>query len=99
MIRHILLIRFKPDASSASILEVKNAFLSIPSKISGLDSVEWGVNDSPEQKNKGYTHCVFMTFTDNKTRESYLVHPAHLDLKTIFRPTLEDIIVFDYTTL
>ncbi|NOH62406.1 Dabb family protein [Vibrio sp. RE88] len=97
MIRHILLIQFKPNASSQQIDELKASFLSMPAKVEGVDSVEWGLNDSPEGKNKHYTHCVMMTFPDEAGRDRYLPHPEHDALKEIFRPILEDIVVFDYT--
>lgn len=96
MIRHLLLIKFKDSASSEQIDELKTLFELIPSKVDGVLSVEWGLNDSPERKNKGYTHAVFMTFTDNSGRENYLPHPEHEALKQVFRPILDDIVVFDY---
>lgn len=97
MIRHILLIQFKPNASSQQIDALKASFLSMPEKVGGVESVEWGLNDSPEGKNKHYTHCVMMTFADEAGRDLYLPHPEHDALKEIFRPILEDIVVFDYT--
>ena len=97
MIRHILLIQFKSEASVQAITAVKEAFLTIPSRIEGIESIEWGENDSPENKNQGFTHCVLMTFVDEAGRNRYLPHSEHDALKEIFRPILDDIIVFDYT--
>lgn len=97
MIRHILLIKFKETAQPSDLEDVKAAFYGIPDKVSGVTDVEWGENNSPEGKNQGYTHCVFMTFRDEAGRDEYLPHPAHRALGEIFRPVLEDIIVFDYT--
>ena len=51
MVRHILLVRFKPGASPPSIEVLQSAFKSMPSKIEGLVDVEWGENNSPENKN------------------------------------------------
>jgi len=65
--------------------------------VAGLSDVEWGKNDSPEGKNQGYSHCIMMTFCDDAARVAYLTHPEHLKAKEVFRPTLEDIIVFDYS--
>ena len=96
MIRHILLIKFKESAEQAKITELKELFESMPDKIDGVVSVEWGVNDSPEGKNKGYTHSVLMTFSDEEGRRNYLPHPEHDALKQVFRPLLEEVIVFDY---
>ncbi|EGR2241030.1 TPA: Dabb family protein [Vibrio cholerae] len=97
MIRHILLIKFRPSADPSDIEKLKNLFASMPDKVDGVLSVEWGENDSPEGKNQGYSHSVLMTFSDEKGRQNYLPHPEHEVLKKVFRPLLEDIVVFDYT--
>ncbi|GMQ46445.1 Dabb family protein [Vibrio sp. 10N] len=97
MIRHILLIQFKPSATMAQIQALMVMFEAMPSKVDGVEAVEWGVNDSPEGKNKHYTHSVVMTFRDEQGRQSYLPHPEHSALKEVFRPLIEDIVVFDYT--
>lgn len=97
MIRHILFITFTDSALPEQILAVRTAFLQIPDRIEGVTNVEWGINDSSEEKNAGFTHCVLMAFADEVARQRYLPHPAHMDLKAIFRPILQDIIVLDYT--
>ena len=97
MIRHILFITFTDSALPEQILAVRTAFLQTLDRVEGITGVEWGTNDSPEEKNSGFTHCVLMTFADETARQRYLPHPAHDDLKTIFRPILQDIIVLDYT--
>ncbi|MGH1541047.1 MAG: Dabb family protein [Arenicella sp.] len=96
MIRHILLIKFKTSAEPSQIDGLRLLFESMPSKIEGVNSIEWGVNDSPENLNKGYTHSVLMTFSSDEAREHYLPHPEHDALKEVFSPLLEDIVVFDY---
>lgn len=96
MIRHILLIKFKDSAELSQIDELKALFDAMPNKVDSVVSVEWGINDSPENKNKGYTHSVLMTFSDEEGRQNYLPHPEHEALKDVFRPLLEDIVVFDY---
>ncbi|MGL6363746.1 Dabb family protein [Aeromonas veronii] len=97
MIRHILLIAFKPGTQPARIDAVRTAFLAIPHQVSGVTAVEWGRNDSPEGRDDGFTHSVLMTFADEAARQRYLPHPDHDALKAIFRPVLERIIVLDYT--
>lgn len=97
MIRHILLIEFKDEASSEQIEEVKALFATIPAKVDGVVSTEWGSNDSPEGKNQNYTHAVMMTFADEAGRQNYLPHPEHDALRAVFRPLVKDIVVLDYT--
>ncbi|CAI1906190.1 Stress responsive A/B Barrel Domain [Serratia fonticola] len=96
MIRHILFITFHSSATHQQIAAVRDAFLNIPQQIAGVLDVEWGQNDSPEEKNAGFSHCVLMTFADDAARRRYLPHPAHEALKAIFTPVLKDIIVLDY---
>ncbi len=98
MIRHILLIQFAEGIDPSEIEVIKRKFIEIPTKIEGILSVEWGDNDSPENLNQNYTHCVMMTFNDEASREIYLHHPQHDALKAVFLPFLKDIIVMDYTT-
>jgi len=99
MIRHILLIKFKDAAKPTEINKLKGLFEAIPEAIEGVTAVEWGLNNSPEGMNKGYTHTVLMTFANEQGRQHYLPHPKHQALKQVFIPLLEDIIVFDYETL
>lgn len=96
MIRHILLIKFKEDADPQQVDVLRNLFLAMPHKVEGVVDVEWGENDSPEHKNQGYTHSVVMTFADEAGRQNYLPHPEHNALKVVFRPLLDNVIVFDY---
>lgn len=96
MIRHILLIKFKGSAERSEVKKLRELFIAIPEKVAGVVSVEWGLNDSPENLNQGYTHSVFMTFANEEGRQHYLFHPEHDALKTVFSPLLEDIVVFDY---
>ncbi len=97
MIRHILFVRFKLDASLQSIAEVLAAFKEMRSKVEGIVDVECGVNDSPENKNKEFTHCILMTFINEAARDNYLPHPEHSALKEVFGAILDEIIVLDYS--
>jgi hypothetical protein len=66
MIRHILLVKFKSKSSPKQIQEVLEDFESIPTKIDGISDVEWGENNSPEKLNDGYSHCIQITFENEK---------------------------------
>lgn len=97
MIRHILLVKFKAEAEQSKIDNVRELFESMPTRVEGVQSVEWGLNDSPEGLDQGFTHAVMMTFTDEQARQNYLPHPEHEALKAVFVPMVDDIVVFDYT--
>ncbi len=97
MIRHILLIKFKTVAKPSKIDDVRELFEAMPAKVEGVESVEWGLNDSSEGLDQGFTHAVMMTFSDEQARQNYLPHPEHEALKAVFVPLVDDIVVFDYT--
>jgi len=96
VIRHILIFKTKASATDADISAAKQTFEEIPKKIAGIIGIEWGLNSSPEGKNQGFEYCVLMTFADEAARDYYLPHPKHNELKEVFGPILEDIIVIDY---
>ncbi|HWB00339.1 MAG TPA: Dabb family protein [Pirellulales bacterium] len=95
-LRHVVLFKFKEGTSADDLAKVEQAFAALPSKISQIADFEWGTDVSPEMKSKGFTHCFFVTFRDEKGRDEYLPHPAHQDFVKIVRPVLDDVIVVDY---
>ena len=38
---------------------------------------EYGLNNSPENLNKGFTHVYLLTFENAGARDAYLPHPEH----------------------
>ncbi|NBQ01898.1 MAG: Dabb family protein [Opitutae bacterium] len=77
IIRHVVCFKFKKDAKESEIKRVEKEFVSLKEKISGIESLEWGTNNSPENLNKDFTHCFIVTFANAKAREIYLPHPEH----------------------
>jgi len=76
-VRHVVVFRFKPDASPERIRQITQAFAALKDQIPGVLTFEHGVNNSPEKLNQGFTHVYQLTFTDAAARDAYLVHPAH----------------------
>jgi hypothetical protein len=76
-VKHIVVFKYKNTATSAQIDEVTAAFVALKNKIPGIVSFEYGVNNSPENLNKGFTHVYLLTFKDAASRDAYLPHPEH----------------------
>lgn len=95
-LRHVVLFKFKDSSTPADIKEVEDAFLELPSKIETIKDFEWGLNNSPEGLNKGFTHCFILTFDSEEGRATYLPHPAHKEFGEILSPHLDDVMVVDY---
>lgn len=76
-VRHVVVFRYKPDASPEKIRQITEAFAALKDQIPGVLTFEHGVNNSPEKLNQGYTHVYQLTFTNAAARDAYLIHPAH----------------------
>lgn len=98
LLRHVVLFKFKDSASVGAINKVLDAFSELPNKISEIKDFEWGINNSPENLNKGFTHSFILTFNSETDRETYLPHPDHKAFVEIVGPVLEDVLVIDYWT-
>tara|TARA_R110002051_G_scaffold56554_5_gene105282 strand:- start:5098 stop:5508 length:411 start_codon:yes stop_codon:yes gene_type:complete len=98
LLRHVVLFKFKAGTTTAQMKEVEDAFSALPSKISEIKGYEYGLNNSPEGLDKGFTHAFFLTFNREEDRAIYLPHPDHKAFGAILTPYLEDVLVFDYWT-
>ncbi|REJ91907.1 MAG: Dabb family protein [Planctomycetota bacterium] len=98
VLRHVVLLKFKEDATEEQIREVEQGFAALPEKIDAIESFEWGTNNSPEMHSKGFTHCFLVTFRDEEGRAEYLPHEEHQAFVEILKPVLEDVLVVDYWT-
>ncbi|MDF0715718.1 Dabb family protein [Muricauda sp. 334s03] len=97
-LRHVVLFKFKENSSEEDIQQVEEAFNALPSKISEIKGYEWGKNNSPENLNKGLTHCFFLTFNSEADRDTYLTHPDHVAFGDVAGPHIADVTVVDYWT-
>jgi hypothetical protein len=95
-LRHVVLFKFKADATKEQIDEIVAGFQALPKKIEGITAFEWGTNNSPEGLAEGFTHCFVVTFDNAKSRDAYLPHQAHKDFVAILLPRLEKVLVVDY---
>ena len=96
--RHIVVFKFKPGTTNEQIEEVTNALSDLQNKIPGITGFEYGVNDSPENKNLGFTHVYQFSFEDAAARDVYLPHPEHkvFGEKLGEMDIVEDAFVVDY---
>jgi hypothetical protein len=95
-LRHVVLFKFKADATKEQIQEIVAGFQQLPKKIDGITAFEWGTDVSPEGRSEGFTHCFVVTFKDAKARDAYLPHEAHRAFVGILLPRLDKVLVVDY---
>ena len=98
-LRHVVLLRFRPEADAEQIARVEAAFAALASQIAGVQSLEWGTNCSPEGLDHGFTHCFSLGFADAAARDAYLVHPRHQAFSALAKPQLAEVLVVDYDAI
>jgi hypothetical protein len=98
LLRHVVLFKFKDGISPADTKKVEDAFGKLPSQIKEIAAYEWGINNSPENLNQGFTHCFFVSFRSEAERAIYLPHPAHQAFVEVLKPFLDKVLVIDYWT-
>ncbi len=97
-LRHVVVFKYKPDASESDIQGVTDAFRELQHKIDGITHFEYGINNSPEGLDQGFSHIYQLTFTDAAARDAYLPHPEHAKFGQLLGEleVLEGVFVVDY---
>lgn len=97
-VKHIVVFKYKESATAEQIKEVTTAFKGLKAKIPGIVAFEHGVNNSPENHSKGFTHIYLVTFKDAAARDTYLPHEEHKKFGQLLGKLgiLEDVFVVDF---
>lgn len=95
-LRHVVAFKFKEGVTKDQIKQVEDAFRNLKKKISQIAGYEWGLNNSPENRNRGCTHGFILTFKTEQDRDAYLPHPAHKEFGKLVGPLLDDVFVIDF---
>ena len=95
-VKHYGVFEFNDDVTPD---EIENCFAEMHAmvgKIPGLLDMIHGPYDSAEGMNDGFTHGFIMTFDSPNSRDEYLPHPIHEQVKDVVVPGLKRAIVFDF---
>ncbi|HEX2690223.1 MAG TPA: Dabb family protein [Kofleriaceae bacterium] len=95
MVRHILLLQQRPEATTADIEACRVALTALVGVVPGLMNCHWGQNIAPEERRAGYTHGFSMDFVDGDSLAAYGPHPQHQVAVAKIRATFDRVIVFD----
>ncbi|WP_296047765.1 Dabb family protein [uncultured Alteromonas sp.] len=98
-VRHIVVFKYKQDSTPEQIQQVTDAFRALKDKIPGILNFEYGINNSPEKLDQGFTHIYQMTFKNAEARDQYLPHPQHSKFGELLGELeiLDSVFVVDYT--
>lgn len=95
-VRHVVLLKFKPETPDAARRAVEEALGQLPKQIDEILAYEWGTDLNNAARSEGYTHCLIMTFADAAAVQAYLVDPAHQAFLQMARPHIEKLLVLDF---
>ncbi len=95
-LKHLVFFKFKDDASKKDVTAVVAAFAALPAKIDAIKAFEWGMNNSPEKHDDGFTHVFVVTFDSEEGRAAYLPHPDHKAFAGSLAPVLDKVRVIDF---
>lgn len=77
MIRHIVLIKFRPEVDDAAITALFTELHEIESQVPGILSITSGRSESPEKMERGHMHGFVADFVDWEALQAYQDHPDH----------------------
>ena len=98
LLRHVVLFKFKDDATDEQVGQIERAFCALPDKVDAIYDFEWGTDVSVENRQQGFTHCFLVTFLSEDDRAMYIPHPAHKEFGELLGPHLDKVLVIDYWT-
>ncbi|MEJ1160652.1 Dabb family protein [Prosthecomicrobium sp. N25] len=77
MIRHIVLVKFRPEVTEAEIAAVFADLEPIRALVPGIGPIVAGRSESPEKIERGYRHGFTIDFDTWEALAAYQEHPAH----------------------
>lgn len=95
MVRHFGVFKFKEAVTEEQIAACFGTMKDMVGKIPGLLDMEYGAYNSTEGLNEDFTHGFVMTFDSLASRDAYLPHPVHEEVKAFVVPNLARVVVFD----
>jgi hypothetical protein len=95
MVQHVILLKWKPEATSEQIEAVIEGLLALKDKIPGILEVRAGEDFSG--RNQGYTHGAVFLLKDRAALEAYFPHPMHRKLvDELIQPIRDNSLGFDF---
>jgi len=98
MTEHVVLLRFRADATERDVEAVGDAVRGLIGAIDGIEDVRFGASSSPEGLERGFKHGFVMRFRDEASRDAYLPHPLHRPVADLIGRVCDEVLVFDLSS-
>lgn len=95
MIEHIVLFKWKAEASPDAIAAVFEALRQLKNQIPEIVELSCGENFS--ERSQGFQHGLVVRFRDRQGLATYQPHPAHQAVvQSLIKPIVAEILAVDY---
>ena len=102
MIRHIVLIRFRPQLPAGDVAAIDAAFRRLQARLDGFLSYCGGPDVNFEGLDRGYRHGFVLDFADQAARMRYHEDPEHKELGALLVAAadggIDGLLVVDFKT-
>lgn len=103
MIKHIVLVRFKKEITTAQIRQIFEKIGALETILPSMQSFDYGKYNGALERHKGFDYAFYMTFNSAQERDDYLIHPEHVKVGGELRSMLDtegsdSFLAFDYDT-
>lgn len=95
MIKHVVVMKFKPGVSEADIMQLEQGLDRLPGAIPEILSYDFGrdIVHSP----RSFDFALVSSFTDMNALQRYQGHPEHMKVLELVRSLCDQIIAVDFT--
>ena len=95
MIRHMVMMRKKPETDEATVREIMDRLEGLYGEILGLMKIRC-YRSLPSDRPVVWTFLLDSTLADLDALNKYLIHPKHIEVNEWMSPFLQDRAVIDY---
>ncbi|MBW1644770.1 MAG: Dabb family protein [Deltaproteobacteria bacterium] len=94
MIKHIIMIKFKPDTSEAQLAAIETGLAGLPAAIDEIISFEFGRD--VVRADRSFDFALVAVFADLAALERYQVHPQHQQVAALVRQAAAQVVAVDF---
>jgi hypothetical protein len=95
MIKHVVLMKFKPGASEARFADLEAGLGALPNAIPEIKTYEFGLD--VVRSDRSYDFGLVSSFEDLDALQIYQTHPDHLEVVKLIKELCEKIVAVDFT--
>jgi len=94
MLKHIVFIKFRKDATEAEIGDMEKGLRALPSIIPEIKGFEFGRD--VVRAERSYDFALVAAFTDLDAMKRYQVHPSHVEVVGKVKKVAESLLAVDF---